>query len=70
MPITQEQWNLMSGGARADYLRGHEIRVKTQTFLDGSSKVGNANLDVGRMAVALLIAGQASLPCVAVSSTA
>ena len=51
MPMTQKRWDEMKGSERVDYLRSHEIIVKTQTFLDGNSKVGDAKIKVGRMAV-------------------
>lgn len=49
--MKQEKWNAMSRSEKADYLSVREITVKTQTFLDGNSKVGDAKITVGRMAV-------------------
>jgi len=51
MGMTQKQWDRMTGPERAEHLNQHEIEVKTQTFLDGSAKVGEAKVTVGRMAV-------------------
>mgnify|MGYP005727299019 CR=1 FL=1 len=51
MPMNQDRWDAMTGPERADYLRTREIKVKTQTFLDTSSKVGSPKITVGRKAV-------------------
>ena len=51
MSMTQQKWDEMTGNQRAGYLKQHEIKVEMQSFVDGNSKVGEAKVKVGRMAV-------------------
>ncbi|MCO5250957.1 MAG: hypothetical protein M9949_06000 [Candidatus Kapabacteria bacterium] len=47
MSLTQKTWDEMSNQAKYNYLKSNDLVIKSQTFLNKDSKVGDAKISTG-----------------------